>query len=190
MLKKILMGLVGLIVILVIIGLVLPSGYSMQRSIVINAPVDVIFGQVVELQNHSAWSPWEAADSTIVNTYGELTMGVGATASWTSENSGEGTMEITEVVENTSIATALDFKDEGTANGAWTFEETEEGVNVTWGFSGDSGYNLIGRYMALMMEKMVGPQFEAGLAALKEVSEAMPVEAPEEMTEQMTDKMN
>ncbi len=189
MLKKIAMGLGGLIVLLVVIGLFLPSGYSMQRSTVINAPVDVIFNQVVDFQNHDAWSPWEAADSTIQNTYGEITSGVGATVSWTSENSGEGSMEIIEVVENASITTALDFKDEGQATGSWTFEETEEGVNVTWGFSGDSGYNLIGRYMGMMMDNMVGPQFEAGLASLKEVSAVMPVEETSDMVEEGTEQM-
>lgn len=192
MLKKIAMGLGGLIVVLVVVGLFLPSGFSAQRSTVINAPVDVIFNQVVDFQNHAAWSPWEAADSTIKTTYGEITMGVGAKASWTSENSGEGTMEITELVDNASIKIALDFKNEGKVDGFWTFEETDEGVNVTWGFSGDSGYNLIGRYMGLMMDNMVGPLYEAGLASLKEVSEAMPVEETgdmmEEGTEQMTEK--
>ncbi len=149
----------------------LPSEYKVERSTVIEAPAAVIFDYVNDLEKNELWSPWVAEDPTINTTLGEKTEGVGATYSWTSENSGDGTLEIVESVPHRLIRTKLDFGDQGTAEAVWNFEESSEGVKTTWGFSGK--VEGIGEgIFALFIDGMVGPYYEQGLSRLKELSEA------------------
>jgi len=183
MLKKIGLAIAGIILLLVIVGLFLPSEYALERSITIQAPIDAVFAQVNDLRNWEKWGPWQEEDPTTKITYGDSTIGVGASYSWTSEKSGDGSLVIVESVQNQSITTDLDFGTEGKAQGHWTFEQTDDGVRVTWGMHGDSGYNLIGRYFGMMMDTMVGPYFDKGLANMKEIAEALSQPAEEMMTD-------
>ena len=148
----------------------LPEEARVERSIEIEAPIAVVYEQVIDLKKNEAWSPWAAGDDTMVATYGDIQRGVGATSSWTSENMGEGSMRITAAEPNSSIEIALDFKDEGEATSYWKFEETNGKVTATWGFvSRPEGFGE--RVFALMMDSFVGPYYEEGLAKLKEISE-------------------
>ena len=172
---KILVGIVvSIIALVVIIGLILPSGYQMKRSIVINAPVEKIFEQVNDLPKNANWNPWSLKDKTMKWTFGEIKAGKGASYSWTSQDSGEGKLTITESTPPSSLKTQIDFGEMGKSQGHWTFKPGEKGVTVTWGFSGDNGMNPIGRIFGAMMDSMVGPYFELGLAKLKEIAEATP----------------
>jgi hypothetical protein len=65
-------------------------------------------------------------------------------------------------------------------------EPTPEGVKVTWTFQGDAGKNPIGRYMGLMIESFLGPQYERGLANIKKIAESLPVPMPEPMAPEGT----
>ena len=146
--------------------------YNLDRSIVIKAPVAVVFENVNNLKKNEAWSPWMAADPTMKTTYNEIAAGQGASSSWTSEDSGEGTQVIVEVVENKKIVTDLDFKGQGKAKAFWTFEETGEGVKVTWAFQSKPtgfGDHIFG---AFFLESVLGKSYEEGLSKLKEVSES------------------
>jgi hypothetical protein len=185
-LKNLVVAMVVLAVVLAGIGLLLPRAYKVERSALIQAPVEVVFDQVNDLKKNENWSPWKAADPTVKISYGEITAGVGASNSWTSEKSGEGTMTILESNANQDIQIRLEFKGMGAAQGYTTFSPEGDGVRVTQGFRGDQGWNLAGRYMNLMMDKMVGPYFDKGLAKLKEVSEseAMRLKAAQEATRQ------
>ena len=172
MLKKVLIGLIGLVVAFVGVGLFLPSEYMASRSIEIAAPSHVIFDLVDDLKKNEQWSPWIKADPTMKLTFGDKTKGEGATYDWTSENSGDGTITILKSVPHTSIENALDFKSQGKGTGSWTFAESGDQVKVTWSMKGDAGSNIVGRYFGLVIDSMVGSQFEAGLADLKKISES------------------
>jgi hypothetical protein len=184
-LKNLVIAVIALVAVLAVIGLLLPRTYKMERSVVIHAPAEIAFDQVNDLKKNENWSPWKAADPTVQINYGSTTVGKGAMSSWTSQKSGEGTMTIVESNPNQDIQTELDFKGMGKSTGYFTFtpEVTSDGqaIRVLQGMRGDLGYNLPARYMNLMMEKMVGPMFEKGLAKLKEVSES---EAARMKTEQ------
>lgn len=169
--KRLLVILVAIIALFFIIGLFLPSKYQVERSIVINAPAETIFEQVNDLKKAEKWNAWSASDPTMKITYGEVTVGVGATSSWTSEKSGNGTQKIIESIPPKSTKTHLDFGKMGTATGYFTFEEAEGGIKATNGFYGDNGMKIISRYFGLMMDGMVGPFFEKGLAQLKTIAE-------------------
>jgi hypothetical protein len=171
-LKRTIIALVATTAVFFAVGLALPSEYGVERKLLVDAPAERAFDEVNNLENYNLWSPWKAADPTMKVTYGEKRVGEGASYSWTSEESGEGTLTITSSTPHERIETDLDFGEMGTAKGYWVFVEKGDSVEVTWGFAGDAGANIPTRYMGLMMDGMVGPQFEAGLAEIKKRAEA------------------
>jgi uncharacterized protein YndB with AHSA1/START domain len=178
-LKNIILGVIALIVIMAVIALVaLPRQSKVERSVVIAAPAEVVFDQVNDLKKNEAWSPWK--DSTMKLSYGPVTAGKGARSSWTSKNMGNGTMTIEESVPSSAITIGLDFGAMGQAKALWTFAPEGEGVKVTEVMASDAGMNPAKRWMSLMSDKMVGPYFERGLAALKQVSEIRAAEIKSE----------
>ena len=106
-----------------------------------------------------------------MNRYSGPESGVGATVTWTSEESGDGKQTITLSERPTRIETALDFGDMGQPNAYWEFEPGGEGVLVTWGLVGNTS-GLLGGYFARMMDGWVGADYEDGLARLKKLAEA------------------
>jgi len=172
MLKKIAIGIVLVLAMLVLVGFLLPSSYHAERSTTIQAPPERVFELVNDLEKNERWSPWMEADPSMKLTYSETTVGQGAWSSWTSEDMGSGKQTIRESVPPRRIVTDLDFMEQGTATGTWTFDPSADGTRVTWAIDGDSGGNLIGRYFGLLMDKMIGPEFERGLANLKRVAES------------------
>jgi hypothetical protein len=170
-LKNIVFGIVVLVVLLAVVGLVfIPAKSNVTRSTVIQAPADVIFDQVNDLKKNEAWSPWK--DPTMRITYGAVTEGKGATSSWTSKHMGNGTMTIEETVPSSAININLDFGSMGSAKALWSFAPEGENVKVTETMASDAGMNPAKRWMSLMSDKMMGPYFDKGLAALKQVSES------------------
>ena len=169
-LKRILVGLAIFMALFFLIGSMLPTRYETERSIVISAPVEKVFDQVNDLKKNENWSPWIRADDTMKLEFGSQTTGQGAHYSWTSENSGSGKLAISKSVANERIETDIDFIEQGKASGYWKFEPSGETVKVTWGFYGENE-DVLGRYFGLMMDTLVGADFEKGLAELKRVSE-------------------
>jgi hypothetical protein len=163
----------ALVVIALGIGAILPKDFRVERSIDIDASAEIVFDQVNSLRNWDAWSPWIARDPSIESTFTGPEAGVGATVTWTSDESGDGTQTITLSERPTRIETALDFGRMGKPNADWTFEPRGDGVRVTWGLSGTASGPL-GGYFAKMMDRWVGADYEEGLRRLKEVAEAMP----------------
>jgi hypothetical protein len=172
-LKVTVLVLLGLVVVVVGIGAFLPKDFRVERSTEIDAPPEVVFDQVNSLQSWSAWSPWIARDPSIKNEFTGPEAGVGATVTWTSEESGDGTQTITLSERPSRIEMKLDFGEMGQPNADWTFVPAGDGVRVTWGLSGTADGPL-GGYFAKMMDGWVGTDYEDGLARLKKVAEAVP----------------
>jgi carbon monoxide dehydrogenase subunit G len=157
------------------VGAFLSKDFRVERSIEIAAAPEVVFDEVNSLKRRAAWSPWLAKDPSIQNTYSGPDSGVGATVSWTSEDSGNGTQRITKSERPTRIESALDFGDMGQPNSDWTFEPSGAVTKVTWGLSGEA-VGPLGGYFAKMMDGWVGPDYDDGLQRLKQVIESAPVE--------------
>jgi len=160
---------IGLIfVVFAITPMFLESQYSTQRSVVVKAPIDVVFAQVNNVKNWTKWGPW-MKDPSLKVQFGDKTEGLGASYSWTSKDSGNGILTIARLEQNRSLNTNLNF-DGSQANGFWTFEQESEGVKVTWGFNGVAE-SYFQRYFSLVIDMMAGKMFEEGLGNLKEVAE-------------------
>lgn len=178
MIKKILITLLVVVVVLAGIGFLLPAKVRVERKMVMNAPVENVFSQVNVLKNWPAWSPWAKKDPNMKVEYFGPESGVGGGYKWESKNDnvGTGSLKIAEMVPNEKIVTELNFMEQGSSFGGFLFAAKENNsTEITWYMDMDMGMNPVARYFGLMMDKMLGADFEEGLKYMKEVSEKMPV---------------
>ncbi len=165
---RILLGIIILVVLIVIVGLILPSKAHVERSLTINAPQEVLFEQVNNLHNWEEWSPWHRLDPAMKLEYSGPLSGTGASYSWnsTNKNVGDGKLTILYSHPYDSISVEMDFMKQGISNGYYLFQKTDSGTHVTWGFDADMGKNPFLKYFGLMMNKYVGGDYEKGLKNL------------------------
>ncbi|MEJ8802037.1 SRPBCC family protein [Pontibacter sp. H249] len=178
-LKKIGLGLLALIAVLLIVSLFLPSKVTVVRTAVLKAPAPAVFDQVNRLQNWERWSPWHTIDPQMLLSYEGPDAGKGAKYNWFSKHPdvGNGSLIITESVTNQRVDTKMQFEGQGEGLAFYQFEETPEGTKVTWTMESDMGVNPIGKYFGLMLDGLVGPDFERGLENLRVVVEQPTAEA-------------
>jgi effector-binding domain-containing protein len=175
MLKKIIYVILGVVVLLVVIGFMLPGKFEITRTVKVNAPAAYSFEEVDQLENWNNWSYWNTLDKTMKITYGEKKSGEGASYSWTGEEVGDGKLLITESIPNKSIKTDLDFMDNGIAKSWYTFEPVGDSTAVTMGFSTEFGMNPFMRLMgATMFESEMDKAFTYNLQKIKELAEGKP----------------
>lgn len=172
--KKILIIVVVLIVAFILVGFLLPSKWSVQRSTVINAPSTAIYPLVANFKTGwPQWSTFDYEDPTIQYNYAGPVQGVGATRSWLSKKMGDGSQVITAADPASGVGFQLQMAQNGfLLNGRIAFEPAGNSTKVTWTDSGEVGNNLLFRYMVSLMDKMMGPTFEKSLAELKQKAEA------------------
>lgn len=175
MLKKIGIGLGVVLLALLVAIATRPDTFRVERTATIAAPADVVFGYVNDFHQWNQWSPFENLDPNMKKTFTGTPSGVGAVYSWAGNSkAGEGRMAIKESAPNQRVVIDLQFlKPIKTTNVAeFSFKPAAEGVRVTWAMYGDN--NIIGKAFSLVasMDKMVGKDFEQGLAKLKTVAEA------------------
>lgn len=181
--KNIVIAFLALLAVAALGSLLIPRVSNVERSLVIQAPAEVIFDQVNDLKKNDAWSPWK--DPTMKISFGPVTEGKGASSSWESEKMGKGSQTIEESVPSSSIVIGLDFGAMGTAKALWSFAPEGEGVKVTQVMTSDAGMNPLKRLMSLTSDRMIGPFFEKGLASLKQVSETRAAEIKAEQAATM-----
>lgn len=168
------------IVIVVLIAAVLlfaatkPDTFRIERSASIQAPPEKVFTFINDFRNWGAWSPWEKKDAAMKRTLGATASGKGAVYEWDgNKDVGQGRMEITESTPPSRIAIQLDFTKPFEAHNIveFTLEPKGDSTNVTWAMHGPSPYlsKIMGLFFS--MDKMVGKDFEAGLANLRSAAE-------------------
>ena len=177
MLINILIGVAVVIALLVIFVAMRPSEFRVTRQGAIGAPPSAVFPQVNDFHNWEAWSPWAKLDPAASNSFEGPTAGTGATFRWAGNKEvGEGNMTITESRPNDLIRLRLEFLKPFAATNTTEFAFQPEGGQtvVTWSMFGKNSFmsKAVGLFMDC--EKMVGGQFEQGLANMKSVVEAKP----------------
>jgi hypothetical protein len=172
-LKRIVLGLLAAAGLFVIIGLLLPRQYQVQRSIVIGTSPATIYPYLVNLKRWPEWSAWTTAqDPTLVYSYEGPEEGPGAISRWEAKKLGQGEMKLTTADPIQGVRFDLSFEHgQYRCVSALLFAPTDDGTQLTWSMAGDSGANPIGRWFNLFMDRMVGPDLEAGLAKLKRLAE-------------------
>jgi uncharacterized protein YndB with AHSA1/START domain len=177
--KWIFIVLVIIILLVLLIAAFLPSEYTVERSSVINKPVEEVYASIVDFNLRQQWDPWLALDPEVKVTLKVAEGWVGSRYAWESDmkNLGKGEMIIENVVENESINSRLVFLSpmEMESDVYWKFEATEGGTKVYWGNTGTLPYPF-GRLAGLGFDSMMGPDFVRGLNNLKEMIEKETVE--------------
>ncbi len=171
--KKLLVALAvvaALIGAFVIVVAMQPSTFRISRSATMAAPAAAVFPHVNELKKWQPWSPWMKLDPNAKSTFEGPEGGKGAAMTWAGNNEvGEGKMTIIESKPNELVRFRLEFYKPmaGVSEAEFTFKPEGEQTTVTWAMSGTNDF--IGRAMCLIMDmdKMVGGQFENGLASIK-----------------------
>jgi hypothetical protein len=174
MFKKILIALVLIIAIFLVIVALQPSDFHVERSATIAAPPAVAFAQVNDFHNWPAWSPWAKLDPACKYTYDGPASGRGASVAWAGNDEvGEGKMTILDSTPTELIRIKLEFvKPFAATNTAeFTFKPQGAQTNVNWAMFGQKNFMAKGMCLFMSMDKMVGKDFEKGLAQMKAVAE-------------------
>jgi uncharacterized protein YndB with AHSA1/START domain len=149
-----------------------PKQFTITREATISAPPAVVFGHFNDFHQWRAWSPWERLDPSLTRTYGGAAAGEGAKYAWTGNKQvGEGRMTITESRPHELIRVTLEFLRpfRATNTTEFTFRPAGPGTHVTWSMHGERNFMLKAMCLLMDMDKMVGRDFERGLANLQEV---------------------
>ena len=171
-LKWILGSVLGLVVIILAVALVLPNEYAVSRTVTINAPSEKIYALVADPKEWKKWSVWNQRDPAMQMTYSGPASGAGAGWDWQSKSQGNGGMKFTTAIENQKIDYELHFEGMGKPSvGTILFETQTAATKITWSMHGTSEGNLMMKLFAPFMDKMVGPDFQAGLDNLKKIAE-------------------
>ena len=95
-----------------VLAVVAPRDFKLQREIIINRPVDVVFAHIKFLQNHDKWNAWKKLDPGLQQEYVGTDGTVGFRSAWESDHQEVGTaeQEITEIVENQKFGTVIRFE--------------------------------------------------------------------------------
>jgi hypothetical protein len=165
---------VVIIVAILVIAAMRPNEFSVVRSVDFNAAPEKIFAQLNDFRNWTAWSPWEPLDPNLQRNYSGAASGKGAKYAWVGNKKvGEGNMEITRSSPSTSIELDLNFFKPFKASNVTEFTLVPKG-NVTkliWEMRGPAPFIMKIMHLFMNMDKMVGKDFEKGLANLKSVVE-------------------
>src|SRR6266446_5560430 len=174
-LKRLLIGLVLLLIAAAVVVWFQPDDYRLTRSTVIAAPAAAIFPHVNDLRQWEDWSPWAKLDPNAKVTFEGPPAGPGAVFAWAGNSQiGEGRMTLTQSRPAELIRIKLDFVQPmaGTSTAEFTFKPEGNRTAVTWAMFGHN--NFVSRAICLFMnqDKMLGGYFEKGLENLKAVTEA------------------
>lgn len=172
--------LTALVVILVVLAVLLgyaatrPDTFRIERAVHIEAPVEKVFPLISDFRQWPAWSPWEKMDPGMKKTHSGAASGKGAVYEWEGNKKvGKGRMEILEAAPLAKVTLKLDFYAPFEAHNIteFTLEARGASTGVNWAMHGPQPFmfKLMGVFMS--MDKMVGKDFEAGLASMKAAAE-------------------
>lgn len=151
-----------------------PDTFAVERSASIQAPPEKVYPLIEDFRRWAAWSPFEKLDPAMKKTYSGAESGVGAVYAWEGDDhAGVGRMEITEALAPSKLALKLDFVKPMEASNVveFTLEPAGGATKVTWKMAGPQPY--VSKVMCTFfdMDKMIGTEFETGLASLKALAE-------------------
>jgi uncharacterized protein YndB with AHSA1/START domain len=174
MLKKVSMGLMVAVIVLLVFATLQPDSFRVERSIAVKAEPAKVFALLNDFHAFGSWSPWEKLDPNMKTTYSGAPSGPGAVYTWDgNDDVGAGRMEILKSEPDTRVVVKLDFLKpiEGYNTSEYTLVSSAGTTTVTWAMYGPSPYvsKLMGIFVS--MDRMIGKDFERGLSNLKAQAE-------------------
>jgi len=148
--------------------------YTVERSATIDAPPARVYDQIADFHKWTDWSPWEDVDPELKRTYSGAESGTGAVYAWSgNRKAGQGRMQIADATQPSRVKIDLVFEKPWKARNdtVFTIQPEGSGSRVTWSMTGKK--TLMTKAMGLIksMDKLLGPDFEKGLARLKATAE-------------------
>lgn len=181
MVKKVILGILALILVgIAALGVAIAmqsEELKVTRSATMNATPSQVFEQVNDFHKWDAWSPWAKMDPNMKVTFSGPASGTAASYSWVgNDDVGEGKMVITTSHPNDHIGIDLEFIKPFPAKNVtdFTFKQDGDKTNVNWTMTGKKNFVMKAFCLVMDMDKMIGADFEKGLAQLKTVVEAAP----------------
>jgi effector-binding domain-containing protein len=175
--KKILkvLGLVilAIILLILIVPIFVSKNYTVEESIVINAPKNMVYEYISNLNNFNEWSPWSEVDPNMEITISGDGKSVGSQYQWEgNKDAGKGGMKIIEK-DRDRVDIELTFIEpwESESFTQYRFEETENGTKVIWYMEGRMPYPMNIFNLFSMMKNAIGTEYQKGLNAVKEILE-------------------
>lgn len=156
-----------------------PDTFRVQRATSVKAPPDRIFPLIADFHGWGAWSPYEKLDPAMKRPFGGADKGKGAVYENSDGKAGKGRMEITDAPAPSKVTIKLDFLKpfESHNTAEFKLEPSGDTTELTWAMFGPNLF--IGKVMSIFfdMDKMIGKDFETGLANLKTLAEQKPADA-------------
>ena len=170
LLKKLLLAVMVIPIAIILLSLFLPSKYRVERTVVMRAKADAVYAYVNTLKHWPDWTAWTT------NKYPDMKYsfsgpesGVGATYTWEGQSSGSGTLKLIRAEPGQRLDYELNFEHgKHVSTGAIVVEPEGESIKVTWFNEGSLGWNPVSRIFGLLMDRMMGPDFEEGLRKLQQ----------------------
>ncbi len=175
MLVRTLVGLGVIVVGFVVLVALRPSEYRVARTAIIAAPAPAVFAQVNDFHRWGAWNPWAQIDPAMKQAYDGAPAGPRAIYTWAGNNEvGEGRMTLTESRPSELIRIKLEFLRPfaATSTAEFAFKPEGDRTAVTWSMTGDVNFMAKVIHLFMDMDRMIGGNFEKGLAQMKSVVEA------------------
>ena len=177
MLIKIAIGLAVVVVGFIGVVAMRPSEFRISRTTLIAAPAPAAFGQVNDFHHWPGWSPWAKIDPAMKQSYEGAPTGAGAVYTWAGNHEvGEGRMTITEGRPSELIRIKLEFLKPfaATSTAEFTFKPEGDQTAITWSMEGRNNLMAKAIHLFMDMDRMIGGNFENGLAQIKLAAEAAP----------------
>jgi hypothetical protein len=175
--KKVLVVIAAIIAVILVVALIAPKEYAVEREVVINCPKEQVFDYVKSLKLQDEWSVWGDLDPDAVYTYTGVDGTVGFISAWEgNKDVGKGEQEIVNIMEGERVDFELRFVEpfESTADVYITTDGlSEQETLVKWGMSGKMPFPTNLFLLVMNMDKSIGKDFEQGLAHLKMIMEGV-----------------
>jgi uncharacterized protein YndB with AHSA1/START domain len=177
MFVEIALGVLAVSALLLILIAARPANFRVERSAVIDAPSEAVFALLNDFHQWGKWSPYEKRDPNMKRTYHGPPAGAGSVYAWAGNAQiGEGRMTITESTPRERIAIRIEFFKPWKATNAVEFALTPigNGVSIRWAMTGQKNFMCKAFSLFMSMDRMIGDDYEKGLAELKRQAEALP----------------
>lgn len=174
MIKQLLLIVLGIVAIIAARALFIPGSYSVQRSIMVQAPPEKIFPLLNDFEQFRQWSPSARRDSAMTDQISIRSAGPGAVYQWRGNaKAGSGRMEILESKRPTNVRVKLDLLAPIESSGItdYTLTPAGTGTTVTWKTAGPTTFTSKVMQVFVSIDERLGGDIERGLASIKTVAE-------------------
>lgn len=180
MLKRLFALLLAFVVVLIVVGFLLPTTVTVERSRLIEQPPEVLFEVLTDMRHFVQWAPWTSGDADVDYRLEGPPSGEGATLVWNQESEGGGG-RLWIVSADAPRKVDLDLElGESEAESWFTIEAEGNGQRVSWGMQMQFGaLDLVGRYAGLLLPGLVGGEYREGLERLDAYLDEAPGGVPE-----------